>query len=56
MGLAAILAYLVLIAAVGRAAWRAHGTDRMAGILLALLMLTIPAWVMGAYWLVQKLL
>jgi hypothetical protein len=50
----ALFGYLFLIAAVARSAWQNRGNGRWAGALLALLMLTIPAWTMSACWLFIK--
>ena len=42
-GLAALAAYLALVLAIALGVWRSQKSDRWAGAILALLMLTLPA-------------
>ena len=50
--IATLLAYLALVFAMGRSALQ-NREGRSPGLLLALLMLTMPGWVMGAFWLFE---
>jgi hypothetical protein len=50
--IATLLSYLALVFTIGRSALQ-NREGRWSGLLLALLMLTMPGWVMGACWLFE---
>jgi hypothetical protein len=53
MGLLLLAMYVCIVLAIGISAVRHREPGYRAGIIFAILMLTMPAWVLGLLWLFQ---